>query len=440
MNRAILGFSAWAARTFYRLRELGDRLPAKGPLLIVANHPNGLIDPVLVGARTSRPVHFLAKEPLFRMPILGRLVNAVGALPVYRAQDQADTAQNDETFQAVHSALAQGQVVALFPEGRSHDEPSLQRLKTGAARMALGAEQSAGWELGVRIAPIGLHYRHKAAFRSAATSWVGPAIECADLKALHESQPWEAVQVLNKRIATALRSVTVELERAEDLSLLELAERLWPRDSGDPHDPGGERVRRIQALARGFARLRVLDPGRARDLVDRIAGFRQRLDSLGIPVEDLGARYSPGGLVRFSARNLLALGVGIPTAVLGMLLWGAPYLAVRGLARREGIERDVIASVALLSALLLFPMWLALLCALLWYWASLEAAAALLLLAIPLGLFTVASLERRREAAEDAAVFFRLLRLGELRARLSRRRDELAREIAAASQELAEEG
>ena len=153
---------AFALRCFYRIERTGPPVP-DGPLVLVGNHPNALVDPGLMIAVSSRPLTFLAKEPIFRMPVLGALVRALGALPVVRAQDApVRMRENVEALGAAARGLAAGRAIALFPEGRSHSEPSLGALKTGAARLALQAG------VPVRIVPVGLTYAEKGRFRSAA--------------------------------------------------------------------------------------------------------------------------------------------------------------------------------------------------------------------------------------------------------------------------------
>ncbi|HYC32963.1 MAG TPA: 1-acyl-sn-glycerol-3-phosphate acyltransferase, partial [Gemmatimonadales bacterium] len=128
-------------------------MPGSGPLLLVANHPNEAFDPLLVAAAAGRPVRFLAKAPLFGVPVVGAVLREAGCLPVYRrADDPAQTGRNEETFAAVTAALGAGAAIALFPEGTSHDAPALAPLKTGAARMALAVPPA----LPLAIVPVGL--------------------------------------------------------------------------------------------------------------------------------------------------------------------------------------------------------------------------------------------------------------------------------------------
>src|SRR6185369_5042083 len=129
-------------RVFFRGVEIAGRehLPLGRPMVLVANHVNGLIDPLLLLG--ALPVHprLLAKSTLWKNPLVRPFVELAGAIPVYRKQDQVDTAQNEETFARSHDLLASGGALALFPEGKSHSEPALQPLKTGLARIVLGAE------------------------------------------------------------------------------------------------------------------------------------------------------------------------------------------------------------------------------------------------------------------------------------------------------------
>ena len=151
--------------------------------MFVGNHPNGLIDPALVFVLTHRHVTFLAKEPLFRIPVIGWLLRGLQCLPVYRKQDDpSQMGKNEGTLDAARGALVAGRAITLFPEGKSHSEPSLAELKTGAARIALSAAKQGA---AVRIVPVGLTYADKHRFRSEVLIEMGAPIEVRDFLPAH---------------------------------------------------------------------------------------------------------------------------------------------------------------------------------------------------------------------------------------------------------------
>jgi 1-acyl-sn-glycerol-3-phosphate acyltransferase len=150
MTRRILcAILKLALRIFFRHIEVAglERVPATGPVIFALNHPNGLVDPVFILCLAPRRVSFLAKSPLFRMPVIGYLVRALEAIPVYRRQDAGeDVSRNRETFEKCRALLKSGGTIAICPEGVSHNEPRLLPLKTGAARIALAAASSSNGE------------------------------------------------------------------------------------------------------------------------------------------------------------------------------------------------------------------------------------------------------------------------------------------------------
>src|SRR5436190_1924015 len=101
-------------RVFFRRIEVAkqERVPREGPVIFVLNHPNALVDPVFILRFAGRPVSFLAKEPIFRMPFVGFLARSLDSLPVYRKQDEADLAKNRETFERARALLARGGTIA----------------------------------------------------------------------------------------------------------------------------------------------------------------------------------------------------------------------------------------------------------------------------------------------------------------------------------------
>lgn len=433
MHRPIRALASFAVDVFYRVDELGEPVPASGPVVLVANHPNGLVDPILVARRTPRVVHFLGKAPLFSMPLLGPLVRGLRAIPVYRSRDGADPARNDEMFRDVFDALALDGVVCLFPEGTTHSEPALLDLRTGAARMALGAEARNDFGLGVQVVPVGLVYRDKSRFRSAACVWSGEPIDVRRYAARYAEDDREAVRELTEEIRRGLRSVTVELDDWADLPLVRFAKRLWR---------GAERssaVPELQSVARALRVLREERPEAIHALALRVGGFQQLLDRLGLAPGDLDVDYDAGNVTRFLSREALRVVVGLPLFAAGAIAWGLPYGVVRSIPRWRPLEESVVATWKLTIAFFLFPLWLLLLTGVTWGLAGWLAALAVAVLAIPLGLFAVRFWEQRLRAWESTRVFLRRVRRAPLREELRARRDELAAELRALATELGDD-
>ncbi|HEY3447974.1 MAG TPA: lysophospholipid acyltransferase family protein [Myxococcales bacterium] len=369
VRRALRAFFGLVLRIFFRHLEIhgAEKLPATGPAVVVLNHPSGLIDPLFVLALLPRPASFLAKAPLFRMPIISFFVRALDSIPVFRKQDKADTAQNKATFEAARAVLGRGGVLALFPEGTSHDEPHLLPLKTGAARIALGAASGPLDKLGVkeplRIVPAGLTFADKTRFRSDALMRFGEpfAVEPVALEQDGEP-PAEAVRALTRKIEDGLGEVVLQAEREEALELVARAERIFlAPQPGTPALSTQFDVRR--GLLDGWAKLRRLDPERAEAVVRRIRHYESALEQSGLDPGLLDPKYfRAASVVSFSARALAWLFLLLPLAVVGTVVHAPAWLAVDFLSRRMA-RKDlaVLATMKVLAGMLFYPLtWLAL--------------------------------------------------------------------------------
>src|SRR2546423_1236234 len=235
-RRLIVAVLRFAMRIYFRHVEVVglEHVPRKSPVIFVLNHPNALVDPAFLLCLAPRRVSFLAKSPLFRMPILGYLVRAMDSLPVYRHQDEGeDVSKNREMFVAARKLLARGGTIGICPEGVSHDEPRLRPIKTGAARIALAAV-STGEVANVQIIPAGLYYTSKTKFRSAVLLYFGKpiAVEPVELD-IDGNPPRTAVRELSARIECALREVILDAEHEEALQTITRAERIFSSEADE---------------------------------------------------------------------------------------------------------------------------------------------------------------------------------------------------------------
>jgi glycerol-3-phosphate O-acyltransferase / dihydroxyacetone phosphate acyltransferase len=342
-------------RVFFRRLTITGRehVPPTGPVLFVLNHPNALVDPVVLLCHAGRPVSFLAKEPLFRMPVLGFFVRALDSIPVWRHMDQADTSKNRATFLAARTLLARGGSLALFPEGTSHSDSRLKPFRTGAARIALGA---AGTE-GLRIVPAGLFYPAKTRFRSAALLCFGPPVEVRPVSADADGEPpAPEVRALTAQLEEALGGLTVQADHHEALRLVEAAERILSPGRPDQDELAG-RLELRQRLVTGYTRLREADPARLGAIESRVSRYDHALRMADLTPDLLPASgYRAVVVIRVTLRALAVLLLLLPAAIAGMVVHAPAWFIIDQVARRrERTNPDVVATVKALGGLLFYP-------------------------------------------------------------------------------------
>jgi 1-acyl-sn-glycerol-3-phosphate acyltransferase len=425
--RAALG----ATRLFYTVSRQGPALP-DGPVLVVANHPNSVLDALVVFLVAGRPVHPLARAPLFERPVIGQVLRELGGLPVYRPQDDPRlVGRNDSTFDAAIAALRDGSAVLVFPEGTSHSQPELAPLKTGAARIALGAEKASDWTLGIAIVPIGLTYRRKTLFRGEVAACVGEALRIPGRRHEYERDEHAAVRALTATIADRLESVTLQLRGPEDEALLDAAEALYVAERGlEP--PGetpelAERLPRLQVFAAGTNWLRAHDPERFARLALGVRAHGARLARLGMKDADLSERSGRFAALRALGRDGVLGILAVPLAVVGLVAWSVPFALPRLVLPLVRPAHEAIATVKLVTALIVFPLayagWLILAWQTGGVWACVLAA---VLLPIA-GIVALHARSHWEELRADAR--FLVLSLQQRTARLRARRAALAEEI-----------
>ncbi|SEM85656.1 1-acyl-sn-glycerol-3-phosphate acyltransferase [Mesobacillus persicus] len=118
-------------KPLYRVEVIGrENIPLEGGVLLCSNHINNF-DPIIVGMMASRPVHFMAKEELFTVPILGKLVPHLNAFPVKRGMSDR------EALRKGLAILKEGKVLGLFPEGTRSKTGELGKGLAGAGFFAL---------------------------------------------------------------------------------------------------------------------------------------------------------------------------------------------------------------------------------------------------------------------------------------------------------------
>jgi 1-acyl-sn-glycerol-3-phosphate acyltransferase len=367
LRRVIKVVLLFALRVFFRRIEVvgRSRVPREGACLFVLNHPNALVDPVFLLCFAPRRISFLAKSPLFRMPVIGFLIRRLDSIPVYRKQDETgDTAAlNRKTFERAAELLRRGGTIAICPEGASHNEPYLLPLKSGAARIALGAVSAAeGGALDLKIVPAGLYYTAKTTFRSGALLYFGEPIPVEPAAPGPDGEPpREAVRALSDRVAEGLRALTLNADRHEALAMVGRAERIFSAaDEGEEDGDSLEReLRRRRLFVEAYAYHRQHSPERLEELERRVSAYEEELRQAGFedPRQLSTSTVADYARVRKLLARVVVFLLLLPVALAGAALHYPAYTLAGVLATRFARQYDdVLSTFKIAAALLLFPL------------------------------------------------------------------------------------
>ncbi len=368
MSRLYLALRATlraAVKVFYGDIEVTDarHLPATGPIIIACNHPNSIVDPLLLGTVTDRAITYCARDGLFQVPVFGRLLRAIGAIPIRRRGDHAttDTADNTGAFAAAGELLGRGGVMAIFPEGKTHGHLRIEPIKTGTARIAYAAQTSATGGPPVRIVPVAITYLVRHAFRSDIHVAFGPAIDVAEvIAAVPTRDEFTAVRALTARISDALRELAVHVERTEDERLIALVTAIMVGiRAGDGLDVGGQSpaertalVRRVIDAYRWFSEL---DPRRCQDLRDRLEHYIEEREALGLGGEQPALQHRSERRLPLKGPARIAILVACaPPAIFGLLTSLVPHALLRLSMQPLHLSSDRVALFKLLAGAVIF--------------------------------------------------------------------------------------
>lgn len=331
-------------RLFYSHVEVrgSEHLQPERPVVFVLNHPNGVLDPILLMTALDRPVTFLSKSTLFAHPVSRWAAHTFGALPVYRsrdigrrggARDSEDmAAQNGETFARCRTLLLEGKAIALFPEGATHSEPRLLRLQTGAARIALSAAAESDWNADLVVIPIGLWYASKTRFRTPVLLVVGEPLPLRAYAEQYVADAWTTTRDFTDQLEERLAAVVLQAENRMLLRSMP-AIAAWTAPEGEDADLGDRHAWAATLLA-AYEKLQRSDPERLGRIEQEVRRYASLLRSLGIADPWQLERMSTPSWRALKLAPVLVL-LSLP-ALLGVLVSYVPHRLSGRLSRAFG--------------------------------------------------------------------------------------------------------
>jgi 1-acyl-sn-glycerol-3-phosphate acyltransferase len=329
-----------ALRVFYKKFQIKnkERIPKTGPMLIVSNHPNTFMDPLIVGSSVRPQVYFLAMGSLFVSKFVNWILNQLHMIPIQRKNDtNKNKVDNKEIFQKCFDFLEKKGVVLIFPEGVSIKARRLQPIKTGAARIALGAEAENDFKLGMKIMVVGLNYSNHEKFRSDVLVNIGEPIIVKDFEEQYKQNPDHAIHALTRLIKERIGNEVIITANDEQDTLAQQIEMIYkPQLFADiPEENVREEEQFLisKAIVEAVQYFEEKDPARVEKFKPQIAKYLRDLERLNLNDEVFNKKQQ-GNLLSSSIKSALYFLLGFPFFVYGLLNSYIPYIIPSWIAAR----------------------------------------------------------------------------------------------------------
>lgn len=245
----------FALKGYFRSVHIRDEhnFKQKGPVLLAVNHPSAFMDPIIIATFSKRRVAFLTAGEFFYNRFLSWFYHQLGMVPIYRPHVVRHLVdRNVSTFQACYHHLEAGGALIIFTEGSSKTEYHIRQNKTGLARMAFETAERNGFNMDIEVLPVGLVYDDPHVLGTHLLVQYGKPIQAAELYALYQSDPREAVRQLTVRIENALKSLTWHLEEELLTESFEICKRSVFRAKFKSAEDSDWRFRILQEMNRAL--------------------------------------------------------------------------------------------------------------------------------------------------------------------------------------------
>jgi 1-acyl-sn-glycerol-3-phosphate acyltransferase len=347
-------------RIYYReIQVLNSKhLSQSGPTIIIANHPNTLMDAWIMGYINRRKVHFVAKSTFFNSPIKRKLLHALGMIPLNRKADSVVSGVNNkDSFEACYKVLEEGGVLVIFPEGTSFLERQLRELKTGTARIALEVEKRNGGQLNLQIVPVGLNYIDADRFRGKVNVQVGKPIQISPiLLEQYKVHQGIAAKQLTAQFRTELNRVFVTIDDNRKEKLIDGLRGLFDTKYQQNKVGVANSIQLIDRLKQRLDEFLLTAPWKIDAIEEQLISLNQQLASTGIRADFLDRTYRKNLYSRQFVQSVLFLLLTFPLFLFGWLHNNIPYEFIGRIVPKLSKDIEYHAPLTVLLGLVIYPI------------------------------------------------------------------------------------
>jgi len=320
-----------------------ESVPNKGPLMILANHPSAFLDPIIIATLLDRKVYFLAKGVLFKSNFAKWMLPKLNMIPVHRKQDDPNLMnQNEVTFNKCFENLEQGGAILMFPEGISITERKLRPIKTGAARIVLGAEARNDFNLKVNIICVGLNFENPHKFNKSVYVNFDNPIPLSNYKEQYEKDEFATVNELTELITHRLESLMISMQdkNADDLS--NKVERLYKsklkKDLGIDKDNTDEDFMLTKSITNSVNYFTKQSPEYVESMRMRINNYFNNIGRLGLEDDLLLNDKKEKSIIIKTIKGILTMIIGFSLYLYGLINNYLPF-EIPGIIAEKAIKQ-----------------------------------------------------------------------------------------------------
>lgn len=360
LYRILKNIISLGIRLYYREIKVQNEnlLPQKGPLIIIANHPNTIMDAWVIGMISKQPIYFMAKATLFNSKIKQKLLRGLNMIPINRkGEGKIEGVDNQDSFIECYKILEKGKTLVIFPEGNSYKEKVLRELKTGTARIALQVETNFNHQLGLKVIPIGLNYVQPEKFRSQILLEIGHPIEISDFSPDYQINSIQSARKLTEHFRLGLEKVLFTTQNNDQEIFVESIYQILHSKYIRQKDKGVKReVNEMKQIQQAIDELQLLNPERLKLIEAKVKSFQWKLEKINIKTDFLDRKWRSRMFFRQMMTSFIFIIIGIPLYIFGIIHNITQFQLTDWIVPKISKDIEYYAPLAILLGFIIYPL------------------------------------------------------------------------------------
>src|SRR5690554_135996 len=328
------------------------------PMIIIANHPNTLMDAWVIGMVCNQPIYYMAKATLFDSKFKLKLLTSLNMIFINRKGEGIIKGVNKEdSLSECYKVLSEGKTLVIFREGTSYKERVLRELKTGTARIALETERLNNGKLDLQVVAVGINYSQPERFRSNIFIDINQPRSVMDHYYHYLTDRKGAIHSLTDQFRSRLEKVLVTTETKEEEEFLEEIYKVLNTKYVPSQDKGVQRqVNELKDIKNQLDEMKLIQPWRLDEVKQKMKAINWKLEKMHVRADFLDRKFRSTLFLRQIVTSLAFILFALPLAVFGIIHNIFQYLFTDCLVPKLSKDIEYFAPLAILVGFILYPL------------------------------------------------------------------------------------